>query len=283
MKSFIRFAMLALVLVMVALVSALTAMRFAIHGQEVAVPALIGLSPNEAERTAGGLGLQVEIERQYYSPQIPEGRLMSQIPLPGTKVRRGWQVRVAQSLGPIRVAIPDVVGQSEHAAEFNIRRRGLELSSMAQLPTVGIPAGQILAQSPPANASQVAAPKISLLLTEEPSPQAYIMPSFVGQPLGSASRTLQDAGFQLGNVSVAPAAAPTPTDTSSPLTSSTSTVPGQTPTAAPAQTPTPAPTSTPPAPAQPPTQPSPASIIVYQSPAAGQKVMAGATVNFEVR
>ena len=68
MKSAIRFAMLALVLVIVAMVSALTAMRFAIHGQEVAVPVVIGLTPAEAERAVAGFGLQVSIEREYYSP-----------------------------------------------------------------------------------------------------------------------------------------------------------------------------------------------------------------------
>ncbi len=136
MKFAIRFALLALVLVIVAMLSALTAMQFAIHGQEVAVPALVGLSPVEAERAVAGLGLQVSIERQYYSPQIAEGKIMSQLPLPGTKVRRGWQVRVAQSLGPTRVTIPDVTGQSEHAAELNIRRRGLDVASMAQVQAV---------------------------------------------------------------------------------------------------------------------------------------------------
>src|ERR1700684_86001 len=105
--------MLALVLVTVALVSALTAMRFAIHGQEVVVPTLGGLSPTEAERAVSGPGLLVQIERQYYSPQIPEGRIMSQLPLPGTKVRRGWQVRVAQSLGPLGGGVPDVCGEGE--------------------------------------------------------------------------------------------------------------------------------------------------------------------------
>src|SRR5229473_3207136 len=113
MKPLLRFAMLALVLVVVALVSALTAMRFAIHGQEVEVPALIGLSPSDAERSTAGLGLQIEVERQYYSPTIPEGRIMTQMPLPGTKVRHGWQVRVAQSIGPQRVSIPDVTKQRE--------------------------------------------------------------------------------------------------------------------------------------------------------------------------
>ena len=186
---------------------------------------------------------------------------MSQLPLPGTKVRRGWQLRVAQSLGPTRVAIPDVTGQSEHAAELNIRRRGLDVVSMAEVPAGGIPADQVLAQSPPANAAQVLAPKISLLVTTAAQPEAFVMPSFVGQLLGSASRTLQDAGFRLGNVSVAATPAPAVGDATSPE-------------AAPA-----APVAPPVAPAQ----PSPASMIVSQVPAAGQKVVAGAVVNFEVR
>jgi beta-lactam-binding protein with PASTA domain len=251
MKSFFRFAILALTLVVVALVSALTAMRFAIHGQEVQVPAIVGLTPVDAARSVAGLGLQIEVERQYYSPQVPEGRIMTQLPLPGTKVRRGWQLRVAQSLGPQRVAIPDVTKQSERAAEWNIRRRGLDLASTAEMQLPGTPGDQVLAQSPPANAEQVAAPKTSLLVTVASDPPAYVMPSFAGQPLGSVSRTLQDAGFKLGNVSMAPAAA-----SATPPSPSISIIPPQ---------------------------PSPASIIVTQTPAAGQKVLAGATVNFEVR
>lgn len=253
MKSFFRFAILALTLVVVALVSALTAMRFAIHGQEVEVPAIVGLTPVEAGRSVAGLGLQIEVERQYYSPRIPEGRIMTQLPLPGTKVRRGWQLRVAQSLGPQRVAIPDVTNQSERAAEWNLRRRGLDLASTAMMQLPGTPADQVLAQSPPANANQVAAPKTSLLVTIAFDPPAFVMPSFAGQPLGSASRTLQDAGFKLGNVSMAPA------------------VPS---TAVP---------NTPPFPSNIPAQPSPASMIVTQTPPAGQKVLSGTTVNFEVR
>jgi len=274
MKSAIRFALLALVLVIVAMVSALTAMRFAIHGQEVAVPPLIGLAPAEAERKVTSLGLQISIERQYYSPQIPEGKIMSQLPLPGTKVRRGWQVRVAQSLGPTRVTIPDVTGQSEHAAELNIRRRGLEVAAMAMVQTVGIPADQVLAQSPTANATQVAAPKISLLVTTAAEPQVFVMPSFVGQSLGSVSRSLQDAGFRLGNVNVVEPSAGAG-DVENPNGAG-----------APSTTPvTAAPAVPPPSPAQvaAPAQASPASIIVSQVPVAGQKVAAGTTVNFGVR
>jgi beta-lactam-binding protein with PASTA domain len=251
MKVLIRFVMAALLLVAVALVSAVTAMRFAIHGQVVEVPGVIGLTPGEAQRNASGLGLQIEVERQYYSPKVPEGKIMTQIPLPGTRVRRGWQVRVAESMGPQRVAIPDVTNQSERAAELNIRRRGLEVASTAEMQLPGTPADQVLAQSPPANASQVAAPRTSLLVSVAADPLAYVMPNFLGQPLGSATRTLQDAGFKLGTVSVAPA----------------SSAPGNAPSASIVES----------------AQPSPASIIVTQWPPAGQKILLGAVLNFEVK
>ena len=254
MKSFFRFAILALTLIVVTLVSALTAMRFAIHGQEVVVPAIIGLTPAEAGRMVANLGLQLEVERQYYSPQIPEGRIMTQLPLPGAKVRRGWQVRVAESMGPQRVAIPDVTNQSERAAEWNIRRRGLDLASTAEMQLAGTPADQVLAQSPPANANSVAAPKTNLLISVVADPPAYVMPNFVGQSLGVVGRTLQDAGFKLGNVAMAPVQ---PANLAPP-------------------TPTPQGSISPP-------QPTPASIIVVQNPPAGQKVLIGATVNLEVR
>jgi beta-lactam-binding protein with PASTA domain len=254
MRQFFRMLLLGLVLVTVALVSALTAMRVAIHGREVAVPRVIGMTPLEAERAMAPSGLDVVVERQYYSPSVAEGRIMSQVPADGAKVRRGWSVRVAQSLGPQRVMIPDVTGESERVAELNVRRRGLDLGSMAQVNLADVAADQVASQSPPANASGVSVPKINLLVSRGPEPAAFVMPNFVGQPLGSVTLALQDAGIKLGKVSVAVAAAAPPVDV-----------------------------ATAPAANVPPPLPGAASMIVTQSPGAGQKVMAGSAVSFEVR
>ena len=68
---------------------------------------------------------------RFYSADVPEGRIMSQVPAAGEQVRSGWRVRVAESMGPQRVVIPDLVGESERAAEINIRRRGLEMGTAA--------------------------------------------------------------------------------------------------------------------------------------------------------
>jgi eukaryotic-like serine/threonine-protein kinase len=251
MRRFFQMLLLALVLLTVALVSALTAMRFAIHGREVTIPKLVGMTPLEAERAVAASGLEVVVERQFYSPDIPEGRIMSQAPLAGVKVRRGWAIRVAQSLGPQRVAIPDVTGESERVAELNVRRRGLDLGSVAQVNLPDAPADQVVSQSPPAKASGVSVPKISLLVSRGPEPEAYVMPNFIGQPLGSVTLALQDAGIRVGKVSVVQASPPADVQ--------------------PAPTPVPLP------------QPGAASMIVTQSPAPGQKILEGNAVNFEVR
>ena len=251
MKLFLRFALVGLILMMVALTSAVITMSMAIHGAEATVPNLIGMSPAEGERAVANLGLSLLVERQYYSADVSEGRIMTQVPSAGTRVRRGWQVRVAQSLGPQRVAIPDVLGQSGRAADLNIRRRGLDVSSVAYLQLQGDTPDQVVAQSPPANTTGVSAPRISLLIGAPAQPQNFVMPSFIGQPLGTVNLTLLDAGFHVGAVTVSPGL---PQVTNSPTAQQ----------------------GTPP-------QPSPASIVVSQSPTPGQRINAGASINLEVR
>jgi beta-lactam-binding protein with PASTA domain len=250
MKSFFRLILLALVLLVVALVSALTAMRLAIHGHEVAVPDVVGRSPAAARMIAEQSGLEITVERQYYSPTVPEGKILSQLPPAGSQVRRGWQVRVAESLGPQRVEIPNVTGQSQRIANINIRRRGLDVGAIAQMRLPDAAEGQVLSQAPPPNASGISAPKISLLVAESPLPQALVMPSFIGQPLGSVTQTLQDAGLRVGTV--------TPATSPESIATVASPVP-------------------------PASAPSPASVVVSQNPAAGERVTVGAVVNFGVR
>ncbi|HLB91008.1 MAG TPA: PASTA domain-containing protein [Terriglobales bacterium] len=253
MRQFFRMLFLALVLMTVSLISALTAMQLAIHGREVAVPKLIGMSPAEAERASAASGLQVVVERQFYSADVPEGKIVTQMPASGTKVRRGWSVRVAQSLGPLRVAIPNVTGGSERVAELNIQRRGLSLDWVAHISLPDEPPDQVISQSPPPNASGVSAPKISLLVSDGAEPLAFVMPDLTGQPLGSATLALRDAGFSVGKVSLLPAAV----------------APGE------AQPVAAGPSAT--------SEPSAASMIVSQSPTPGQKLPAGSAVSFEVR
>jgi len=275
MRSVFRLLWMVSVLVIVALLSALTAMRLAIHGREVTVPDMQGKTPAEARRMAESSGLEADVEREYYSPAIPEGKVLSQMPAAGSTVRRGWQVRLALSLGPQRVVIPQVVGESDRAAAITIAQRGLNLGGAASLEIPNSAPGQVIAQNPQPNATNASAPKISLLVSQAPAPQSFVMPSFVGQPLGSVTLALKDAGFTVGKVTVAPVE-------NAPEATNATSVP-----AAPAPAPPPAPATANPASAPAPSPsvpvPSAASFIVSQDPVPGERVFAGTAVNFVVK
>jgi len=195
-KRLLQVMLLGLVLTLVALVSALTAMRFAIHGRQVAVPNLVGMTPAEADRATSAAGLSMGIEDHFYSGDVEEGKIVSQVPAPGTMVRHGWRVRAAQSLGPQRVVVPNVVGDSQRAAEINIRRRGLEIGGIAVARLPEVAAGQVAAQSPPANAN-VASPKVDLLIAAPPEKPALLMPSLVGRQLSEAVKVIEAAGLHV--------------------------------------------------------------------------------------
>ncbi len=196
----LRYFLLGLVLVLVFAVSALVAMRFAIHGREVRVPKLAGLTQAEAERIANQNGLVLSVESRFYTASLPEGRIVSQSPAPETRVRSGWKVMVAESLGAQRAAIPNLVGQSQHAAGVNVIRRGLQIGSVATLHFPGAQPGTVIAQSPPPNAKNAASPKINLIVAAADNGAQYVMPNFVGKSLDESTDLLENAGFVVGKV-----------------------------------------------------------------------------------
>jgi beta-lactam-binding protein with PASTA domain len=199
-RRLIQFFLLALVLLLVCFASALLSMRFAIHGREVRLPKFVGLPPLEAERLANSEGLVLSIDNRFYSSDVPQGYIVYQALPPNSRVRRGWKVRVAESLGPQRTSIPNVVGQSERVAELNISRRGLEIGSVATIHFPGAPPSTVIAQSPPADAKNAQSPKIGLVVSATENFQSYIMPNFVGQSLTEAAGTIRQTGFALGKV-----------------------------------------------------------------------------------
>jgi len=216
----LRIAMLGLILLAVALASALTAMRLAIHGREVRVPKIVGLSRTQAQSQLAALGLFMDVENRYYSADVPQGAILSQYPPPNDKVRRGWRVRVAESLGPQQSEVPDLVGQSSRAAEINVTRQGFTIAHTAQIALVGAP-GTVVAQSPTASAREISTPKIDLLVVAQgkngdgapngspavaPSTETYLMPDLVGKPIAVAVDAAQRAGFKVSvrNVPAAP-------------------------------------------------------------------------------
>jgi eukaryotic-like serine/threonine-protein kinase len=202
MINFFRLVLAGLALAMAGLASAVMTMHFAIHGAEVKVPDLQGLTVAEAVHKTANLGLNLGIDNKYYSVDVPAGRVLAQSPLPGAVVRREWRMRVTESLGPQRVAIPKVIDQQERVAAIEVRRLGLELEETAQMPYSGAPAGTVIAQNPQQGAAGVERPSVSLLVSTPvvTPPAALVMPQLIGLPLSTAAALIARAGMKVGPI-----------------------------------------------------------------------------------
>ncbi len=211
----LKFSTASLALAFVVLLCAFATMRIAIHGREVAVPNLSGLSDSDAAAAVKKLGLSLSVENRFFSSAVPPNRVLSQLPSAGSRVRRGWQIRVTESLGGQHLDVPDVTGQSERPASLILRRLQLEVGAIAHLPAPA-PAGIILAQSPPPNSNSLTGPNVSLLVSdpEDAAERAsYVMPAIVGLSLGAASTRLATVGLHISSAQervAAPAEDPSP-------------------------------------------------------------------------
>jgi beta-lactam-binding protein with PASTA domain len=254
----------AMAMAVVALVSAFVAMRLAIHGREVKVPDLTHMTVSEASRKASSMGLRLQLENRFYSPNTAAGQVLAQYPAAGVTVRRQWPVRVTESLGSQQVSIPDLKGQGERSVSINLRRLGLELGTVGHIAASG-PPGVVVAQTPPPNAEGVDRPRVSVLLSEpeensSDSAGAYVMPSLVGLTVSGAYARAGAAGLRIVSAEdVTPAAGAG----TAPATggSAASTAPPAT--AAPAVALAP-------------------GIVVAQSPLAGHRVSRGDTVRLSL-
>lgn len=195
---FFRMASLLMVLVAVALLAAITTMHFAIHGAEVQVPALKGMTVPEARSEAAGMGLNLDVDNRYYSGDVAAGHILSQSPPQGTIVRREWRVRVAESLGPQKVDVPDTVGSDVHLAALSLRRSGLEIGVTAKLPDASAAEGTVIAQDPRPHSQGIEQPAVNILVAAPDTEAAdgYVMPDFVGMPIVTAQAILAKVGLK---------------------------------------------------------------------------------------
>jgi eukaryotic-like serine/threonine-protein kinase len=205
MKRYFQITLGALAMIFVALFSAALTLRIALHGGEVSVPSFAGMSISEASDAALHNHLDLKIDNKFYSTVVPAGRILSQAPAAGSRVRKKWQVRVTVSLGPQQVSIPDVVGQPQRDAAMSIRRMSLDLGAVAHIGAPGDP-DIVLAQTPPPNAG-VDRPQVSLLLSEasDTATGSYVMPSFVGMSYTAATHAATAIGLRPTYIADTPA------------------------------------------------------------------------------
>jgi beta-lactam-binding protein with PASTA domain len=202
LRALFRLFFLFMVLVSVGVVSAITTIRLTVHGRQEKLPDLVGQPVDKARQLLSAFGLQLKVEDKLYSTAVPADAILRQMPPAGSLVRPQQEVHALVSLGPPQVTIPNVTGSSLRAARITSIQQGLTIGDVASIfwPLGG--PDEVVAQDPPAAATNVRSPAVNFLVSLGSPPVAFLCPSVVGQPLPEARRELSQAGFNNIQVTV---------------------------------------------------------------------------------
>jgi beta-lactam-binding protein with PASTA domain len=198
-----RMALLAFILMSVAFLSALTAMRFAIQGREVAMPDVVGKKAVEAQQIMQGRGVAFKVEDRMFSP-LPADTVVRQTPPPGMKVKIGQYAHVVISLGPKQATIPILTDHSIRAARIELLRSGMQVGEISQVYDSTTENEDVLQQDPAPGTSDVTSPHVDLLVSLGPHPTAYVMPELVGYSLAEAESKFTGTGLKVSKLTFAP-------------------------------------------------------------------------------
>jgi len=161
---------------------------------------VVGLSFDNAQRMATGLGLEMKVEDKLFNTRYPPQSIVSQMPPPGTRIKIGQHVHVLVSLGPPQVVVPNLLGTSIRAARITAIQRNLTLGDIVGIHWPQSEPDQVVAQDPPPESAEVRSPAVNILVSVGEAPEAYLCPRLVGQPIAEVRRSLEKAGFRVAGV-----------------------------------------------------------------------------------
>jgi len=184
-----RMVFLVFILASAAFLSAITAMRIAIHGREVSMPNLVGKGVTEASNDLRSRGLILRVADRVYSEQ-PINTVVRQAPSPGMLMKISQQAHVVLSLGQRALEIPSLEGSSLRVSRIELLRGGLQVGEVSSLSLSDVPADTVVLQSPKPGAG-AATPRVDVLVSQGGREEAYVMPHLIGLNVANAVRKLE--------------------------------------------------------------------------------------------
>jgi len=164
--------------------------------EPVAVPNVVGLKQEAAVALIQDAGLEPDVQRAA-NADVEKDRVFDQNPNPGTRIQKGDRVTILVSTGTPKTSVPNVVGMNYGDAVQALNDVNLDASKHEVFSQK--PAGQVVAQDPPAGEEVVEGTEVVLDVSK--GTKQVEVPNVVGMSEADAQATLEQAGFQVSSTS----------------------------------------------------------------------------------
>ena len=165
------------------------------------VPNVVGQTQAAAQAAITAAGLTNGAGSTANSATVAAGSVISQNPAAGSNVAPGSAVSLVVSLGPALVTVPNVVGQTQAAAQAAITAAGLANGAGSTANSATVAAGSVISQNPAAGSSVAPGSAVSLVVSLGPAPA--IVPNVVNSTQAAATTAITGAGLVVGAVTTA--------------------------------------------------------------------------------
>lgn len=173
----------------------MASMRIAVKAREVSVPDVRGKSVAEATALLADAGLALTVDPVKRPDEtLPPDHVLTQDPTPGSVIRRQRPVRLRLSEALEPAVVPQVVGESERAAEIRLSQERVTIRESAAIQSRAYPPGLIVAQDPPAGATTAS---VAILVNRGEAAATYVMPDLIGTPGARVAELLRRRLFRV--------------------------------------------------------------------------------------
>ena len=165
---------------------------------EVELPELVGMSKEEAQKTAEDLKLVFEVSSEEYNKDVPEGYVISQDPtyIADYNVKEGSTVKVVISKGQEKTTVPKVVGMTRQEAVDALEEANLKAEIVEETSRT-VEEGYVISQEVEAESEAYAGDTIKIHVSTGTGIKQVTVQNVVGQTEADAKSTLEGQGLKV--------------------------------------------------------------------------------------
>lgn len=166
------------------------------------MPNLIGKDPVEAIQVCNHTGLQLKIlPQKRYSTTVAADRIVVQEPEPKSRIKRGRSIEVYLSLGPEKIIVPDLIGQTTRVARMTLEQNNLQTGKIIYVSLAEAGPDQIVAQFPLAGTQVTTVRLVDVVANNSLSSagDVYVMPDVIGRSVTEVNQFFREVGLRVGS------------------------------------------------------------------------------------
>ncbi len=164
-------------------------------GELINLPDLTGKSVEEARILLAPKKIRIATLESRFDTRLEKGRILTQDPAKGSRVKPRRTVNVVVSLGKEQIEVPKVESRSLEMASQMLKTAGLRRGRVSQIHTSRAAAGRIISQNPPFGSVANRSSAVDFLVSRGTEDPRYIMPDLIAKNSNVVLRQLRALGF----------------------------------------------------------------------------------------